>query len=127
MLHYSDLLGVAVQAAASDGSDGGPGKLALVLLLAGFVFYGAMFLRYRNVDKRHHHESATAAKTNSMQGYDTHVESLRGLRNSRMQGANSTSVRGPRNGLAALTAGRPWMKLSEQLLRQESRRDDDWT
>ncbi len=92
--------------AASDNSDNNSGKLGLILMLAGFVFYGAMYLRYRNTDKRDHYESETKAETANMEAQDAFSRSLTHLKNSRMSGANNTSVRGARaGGLSSLTGG----------------------
>lgn len=88
---------VFVESSSSSGDDNG--KLGLLFLLAGFLFYGAMYLRYRNVDKRDHYESETKAETANMQAQDAFARSLTHLKNSRMKGANNHSVRGARNGL----------------------------
>lgn len=96
MLHYIDVLTVAVQAASSDSDGGGLRNFAFLFLLAGFVFYGLTYMRYRNVTKRHHHESETAAETRNIQADDSYAGSVTGVRNSRMSGANNNSVRGSR-------------------------------
>ncbi len=81
--------------AESDSSSSS--NFAFLFLLAGFIFWGYVFLRYRNVDKRHHHESETAAATQSMKADDTFARSLKGLSNSTMQGANHKKVSGALN------------------------------
>lgn len=96
MLQISHVLETVIQA-SSDSDDGG--KLGLLFLLAGFLFYGAMYLRYRNVDKRHRYETETKAEMRNLQHADAFAQSLRRLRNSRMNGANNTSVRGARKSL----------------------------
>lgn len=96
MLEISHLLETVVQA-SSDSDDGG--KLGLLFLLAGFVFYGAMYIRYRNTDKRHHYETETKAEMRHLQQADVFAHSMKRLRNSRMNGANNTSVRGARKSL----------------------------
>lgn len=78
---------------SSSDSSGGNG-FAFIFLLAGFVFYGLMFARYRNVTKRHHHESDTQSRTANVQAGDTFVKSRTGIRESRMSGANNTKVSG---------------------------------
>lgn len=97
MLEISHVLDIVIQASSGD-SDGG-GKIGLLFLAAGFVFYGLMYIRYRNVDKRHHYESETKAEMRHLQQADVFAHSLRRLRNSRMHGANNTSVRGARKSL----------------------------
>ncbi len=94
MLELAHHLAGIVQASADDSSDGGTNGLAYLFLLSGFLFYGLMYTRYRNVDKRHHHESETKAHLADVQAVDTFQRSLTDLRNSRMRGANNTSVRG---------------------------------
>lgn len=93
MLEHMAQIGWAVRAVSGDSSDSG-NDIAYVFLLAGFVFYGLMFLRYRNVNKRHHYESETKAEMADVRAADTFSRSLTGLSNSRMHGANNTSVRG---------------------------------
>ena len=96
MLEISHVLETVIQA-SSDSDDGG--KIGLLFLLAGFLFYGAMYVRYRNTDKRHHYETETRAAMRNMQQADAFAESLRRLRNSKMSGANNTSVHGARKSL----------------------------
>ncbi len=78
---------------ASSSSDDGSG-LALLLLLAGPVFYGLMFLRYRNTDKRHRHESETKATMHDVRATDEYHRSLKGVSHRRMKGANNDRTGG---------------------------------
>lgn len=80
---------------AESDSDSTP--LPYLLFLSGFVFYGYVFLRYRNADKRHRHEKETEAELHNVLVRDDYVRTLKGLSNSKMQGANHTSVRGSLN------------------------------
>lgn len=77
--------------------------IGLVFFLSGFIFYGLMFMRYRNADKRYRHESQTRSDVNNMQVRDDFIRSQKGLSNSRMRGANHTSVSGSLNGMSKLT------------------------
>lgn len=81
--------------AASSDSD--IGSLPLLLLLSGFLFYGYIFMRYRNADKRHRHERETEAETHNVERYDNYVRTRRGLSNRRMSGANNKRVDGALN------------------------------
>lgn len=81
--------------AASSDSD--IGSLPLLLLLSGFLFYGYIFMRYRNADKRHRHERETEAETHNVERYDKYVRTRRGLSNRRMSGANNKRVDGALN------------------------------
>ncbi len=98
MLLSSSLLSLSggLIQAASD-SDGDPRNFALLLLLSGFVFYGYVFLRYRNADKRHRHEKETEADMHNVQLGDRFIRTRTGLRNSKMTDANNRSVRGSLN------------------------------
>jgi len=80
--------------AASGSSDEDARGFGLLFLLAGPVFYGIIYMRYRNSDKRHRHEAETEAATHEMRVSDTFVQSRKGLSNSKMQGANHNDVRG---------------------------------
>ncbi|GIG38675.1 hypothetical protein [Cellulomonas phragmiteti] len=93
-------LGAPVLAAAGDvlassGGDGDGKAVLLLLLLAGPLFAGWVYLRYRNTDKRHHHESETRSEMLDVQADDTFTGSRKGLKSARMQGANSRKVRAP--------------------------------
>jgi hypothetical protein len=89
-----DLHVLATQILASGSSDSDATSWAWLLLLSGPVFYGLMYLRYRNADKRHKHESETRATLHDVRAADQFHRSLTGLSNSRMQGANNHAVRG---------------------------------
>lgn len=79
--------------AASD-SDSSFGAIGLIFLLSGFVFYGYVYFRYRNVAKRHHYETETEATKLNVQTVDEKIRTLTGLSNANMQGANNTAVQG---------------------------------
>lgn len=96
MLTHLQVLGPLVEA-SSDSSDGN--GFAFLFLLAGFVFYALMFLRYRNVNKRHHHESETKSRTANVRASDTFVRSRTGVKDSSMPGANNRRVGGGLRGL----------------------------
>ncbi len=84
----------------ASGDDESSGEWAVVFLAAGFVFYAIMYFRYRNTDKRHHHEKETKFKTANVEGGETFVEHRKKLKNARMKDANDQEVRGARAGLA---------------------------
>lgn len=81
-----------VLASAGSGSSDGQGVL-LLLLLAGPLFAGWVYLRYRNTDKRHHHESETRSQMLDVKASDTRTGSRTGLTSARMKGANSRRIR----------------------------------
>ena len=89
-----------VSVLAETSSDEGDGRaLGLLFLLSGPLFYSMMYLRYRNSDKRHHHESETEAKAEGMRAVDERIGSVKGVSNSSLAGSNSNRVRGARRGL----------------------------
>lgn len=89
---------------ASSSSDSNGGIFPLLFLLSGFVFYGVMYRKYRNVDKRFHYETSTKSEKLNMEQADELIESLTGLRSAHIQGANNDSVAGA-GGLMSLMTG----------------------
>ncbi len=79
---------------AESSSEGNVAAFGYLFLLSGFVFYGYVFFRYRNVGKRHHHETETESTKLNLQQVDERVQSLTGLTNSKIHGANNDSVQG---------------------------------
>ncbi len=79
---------------ASSGSSSDGSWVPLLFLLTGPAFFMVQYRRYRNTDKRHHHETETASEVANMQGYDQPVRSVTGSRESRMSGANDHEVLG---------------------------------
>ncbi len=89
----STLATTATQILAESSSDDN-GNFAFLFLFSGFLFYGAIYLRYRNTDKRHKHESETKASLHNVREDDRFHRSLKGVSNSKMQNANNNEVRG---------------------------------
>lgn len=77
-------------AVLADSSDSDSNVLYLLAIgpAAAVFFYTTVFLRYRNTDKRHEYERETSSEIADVQGYDTKVQHLTGLRNRWMQGRN---------------------------------------
>ncbi|HLS75155.1 MAG TPA: hypothetical protein VK046_15425 [Actinomycetaceae bacterium] len=93
-----------IMAAGSEGSDGG--FVGLLFFFSGFVFYGLMFLRYRNTDKRHMHARETEAKLANVQATDDYVGKRTRQSNKRIKGANERQIEGAQaTGLAASVLG----------------------
>ena len=63
-----------------------------LLFLAGVLYYGFIYLRYRNTNARHRHESETNATMENVLQSDVFNKKLTGLSNSKMNGANNFSV-----------------------------------
>lgn len=96
MLTFAELVATHEYVLASSGSSDDGGGIGLVFLASGFVFYAVIFLKYRNVNKRHKHESETEASLHNMQEEDDFVEHRKGLSQSQLAGANNKDVRGSR-------------------------------
>lgn len=94
MMSLVELSASAGQVLIASGSSDDGGNIGLVFLASGFIFYGVVYFMYRNVDKRHKHESETEASLHNMQERDAHVKSLKGLSQPTMAGANNKDVRG---------------------------------
>jgi len=66
----------------------------LALLASGFIFYGAMYLRYRNQDARHTYEKETKKEIDNMQRDDTFIEHRKKLKSPFMEGRNDNKLEG---------------------------------
>lgn len=111
MMIPAELLFVAnqvLQASDSDGDDFW--SYGIVFLFAGFVFYGYMYIKYRNTDKRHMHEKETRSVRVNEEGDQRFVKRMKGLDNSTMKGANNREVRAALN-----KAGKSWMSNAANL------------
>jgi hypothetical protein len=64
------------------------------LFLAGPIFFGVTYARYRNQGERHYHERETPVVRDNLQIYDNYAEQLTAQRSSTIPGANSTQVTG---------------------------------
>lgn len=83
-------------------ADGDGGSIGLLLFLSGFVFYAVMYLKYRNIDKRHMHARETEATMDNLRVADDLQGRRTRQRNARMQGANERQIEGAQNsGLAS--------------------------
>lgn len=65
-----------------------------IFLLSGIAFFMIMFIRYRNSNARHMHETETKTQMSNLRKVDRFIESRKGLKNSRMNGANNMNVNG---------------------------------
>ena len=68
--------------------------IPLLFLLSGPAFFMYQYTRYRNKDKRHHHERETLSEIANIQTMDQDLRSDRNSSHSRMGGANEHEVRG---------------------------------
>ena len=89
------ILGIILFLFTSTGSsDDDNNTIFLLLFAGGFIFYGAMYLRYRNSDARHVYEKETKKQVLNMKKDDSLVEHKKRLRNSSMEGRNENTLEG---------------------------------
>jgi biopolymer transport protein ExbB/TolQ len=69
-----------------------PFDYSWIFMIAGFVFYFAMYGRYRNLKARHRHETDTKTILKNLRKKDQLIRRLASLRNTSMHGANNTRV-----------------------------------
>jgi len=74
-------------------SDGGE-LLILLFLLAGPLYFIAIYYQYRNKDKRHFHEKETPTQMSNLQVYDNFRERLTRQNSKRLKGENGRRVEG---------------------------------
>lgn len=65
-----------------------------LFLLAGFIYFMLMFLKYRNLNARHSYESETKKTISNLRKVDNFIQTKKGLTNSVMIGANNNKVDG---------------------------------
>lgn len=87
------VLATSHHASSSSSSDVAE-LIPLLFLLTGPAFFMYQYTRYRNKNKRHHHESETLSDIANMQTMDQYVQSVRNVRKSSMSGSNEHEVRG---------------------------------
>ena len=63
-----------------------------LFLTLGFIFFFLMLAKYRNASARHQHEKDTKTSVTNLRKVDQYKMKRTGLRNSRIAGANNTSV-----------------------------------
>lgn len=63
-------------------------------LLTGFIYFFIMYSRYRNSNARHKYETETKTNMSNLRKVDRLIKRKTGLTNSKMEGANNTSVSG---------------------------------
>lgn len=75
-----------------------------IFLASGFAYFFIEYSKYRNAGARHLHERETKQTKSNLVENDVYVKRLKGLRNSRMNGANNQSVTGSTVGNNNLTS-----------------------
>ena len=67
---------------------------SFLFLLAGFIYFIAMYVKYRNSNARHTYETKTKKKILNLRKEDNFIQNKSGLSNSMMNGANNKYVAG---------------------------------
>lgn len=65
-----------------------------LLLLSGFVFFGVMYMRYRNSNARHSYESETNCDVKNMEASDQREYTMEGVKLNYMSDANNMDLKG---------------------------------
>lgn len=65
-----------------------------LFLLSGFIYFWVIYSKYRNTGARHSHETETKKNMTNLREVDTFVRERNRLTDSRMDGANNTTVSG---------------------------------
>lgn len=65
-----------------------------LFLLSGLIYFLIMYSRYRNSGARHTYEKDTKKEMTNLRQVDDFLQSRKGLRNSRMNGANNQAING---------------------------------
>ena len=65
-----------------------------LFLLAGIIYFFIIYMKYRNSNARHHYETETMKKMFNLRKTDNFIKHEKGLTNSRIQGANNTTLSG---------------------------------
>jgi ribosomal protein S27E len=92
-----ELIGIFIGTSIIMSSDDDAAMLGLLGYTVGFIYYFAIWKKYRNADQRHFYEKETKADLKNMQKSDEFVEHYKGLSNASMSGANNRRVEGNLN------------------------------
>ncbi|KGF07069.1 hypothetical protein HMPREF1634_06365 [Tissierellia bacterium S7-1-4] len=65
-----------------------------ILLVSGFVFYFTIYVRYRNLDERHHYENETKHEISNLLCEDIFLKKLTDLKDDKIKGENSSELKG---------------------------------
>ena len=88
------LIGIILCVLVNSVDDDDNGVFFLALLLSGFIFYGAMYARYRNKAARHTYEKETKHDVYDLKNTDELKEHRKGLSNAKINGCNDSKIEG---------------------------------
>jgi hypothetical protein len=93
-LEVALILDIILLIPLESSSDSDAALAPLLLCLSGVVYFVYFYLRYRNTDKRHHHERETISSTANLREYNELVKHRTRIRSSEMDGRNDEEVEG---------------------------------
>ncbi|MBR3255578.1 MAG: TFIIB-type zinc ribbon-containing protein [Clostridia bacterium] len=67
---------------------------SFLVYLPGFVYFALIYMKYRNTNVRHHHETETKKSIFNLRKVDTFIKKIKGVTNSKIKGINSNQVSG---------------------------------
>ena len=88
------ILGIILCFAVNSADDDGNGMFFLLLFLSGFIYYGAMYAKYRNKSARHNYEKETKKEIYDLKCKDDLLEHKKGLKNSTIKNRNDSKIEG---------------------------------
>ncbi len=91
------ILFILTSMSASTSSDNDSENMGFMFLMAGFVYYGILYAKYRNNRARHFHEKETKSNISNVAKKDSFVKKLKGLKSCQIDGANNRFVNGGLN------------------------------
>ena len=65
-----------------------------IFLLSGLLYFLFIYMKYRNTNARHHYETETKTKMTALRKVDNFIKRIKGVTNSKIEGANHTEVSG---------------------------------
>ena len=86
--------GIALFIITNTDSDDDGSLLFLLLLLAGFIYYGIMYSRYRNKNARHSYELETKNEISNLKKVDELIERRKGLKSASIKNRNDKKLEG---------------------------------
>ena len=96
-------LGIMLLMASSDSDDDDGSGIFALLFLAGFIFYAAMYARYRNKEARHTYEKETKKTLSNIIKKDEFIKHEKGLKNASMKDRNDNKIEGDNIKVGKLT------------------------
>lgn len=69
-------------------------ELGFIVMAIGFIYYGYIYMRYRNAGERHHHEYETKKEVSNIERDEVYIGRRNRLSNSQISGANNYRVDG---------------------------------